>query len=111
MVKAYKGSNVGTGTTLQTICLTAPTITSCTSSSRSITLKWKKDPKVNGYEIKYTIGSSFKTIRAKNKATVKSVIKNLKKSKTYTIRMRAYKTVDKKSYYSAWSLAKKTVIR
>lgn len=111
MVKAYKGSNVGTGTTLQTIRLTAPTITSCTSSSKSITLKWKKNPKVSGYEIRYTIGSSSKTIRVKNKATVKSVIKNLKKGKTYTVHMRAYKTVDKKSYYSAWSSAKKTVIR
>ena len=111
MVKAYKGSSVGTGTTLKTIRLTAPAITSCTSRSRAITLKWKKNPKVTGYEIRYTIGSSSKTIRVKNKAAVKSVIKNLKKGKTYTVRMRAYKTVSKKTYYSTWSAAKKTVIR
>ena len=111
MVKAYKGSSVGTGTTLKTIRLTAPAITSCTSRSRTITLKWKKNPKVTGYEIRYTIGSSSKTIRVKNKAAVKSVIKNLKKGKTYTVRMRAYKTVSKKTYYSTWSAAKKTVIR
>ncbi|MCI5860258.1 MAG: hypothetical protein MR023_10780, partial [Blautia sp.] len=59
----------------------------------------------------YTIGSSSKTIRVKNKAAVKSVIKNLKKGKTYTVRMRTYKTVSKKTYYSTWSAAKKTVIR
>lgn len=111
MVKAYKGSSVGTGTTLKTIRLTAPAITSCTSRSRAITLKWKKNPKVTGYEIRYTIGSSSKTIRVKNKAAVKSVIKNLKKGKTYTVRMRAYKTVSKKTYYSTWSAAKKMVIR
>ncbi len=111
MVKAYKGSSVGTGTTLKTIRLTVPAITSCTSRSRAITLKWKKNPKVTGYEIRYTIGSSSKTIRVKNKAAVKSVIKNLKKGKTYTVRMRTYKTVSKKTYYSTWSAAKKTVIR
>ena len=111
MVKAYKGSSVGTGTTLKTVRLAAPAITSCTSRSRAVTLKWKKNPKVTGYEIRYTIGSSSKTIRVKNKAAVKSVIKNLKKGKTYTVRMRAYKTVSKKTYYSTWSAAKKTVIR
>lgn len=111
MVKAYKGSSVGTGTTLKTIRLTVPAITSCTSRSRAIILKWKKNPKVTGYEIRYTIGSSSKTIRVKNRAAVKSVIKNLKKGKTYTVRMRAYKTVSKKTYYSTWSAAKKTVIR
>lgn len=111
MVKAYKGSSVGTGTTLKTVRLAAPVITSCTSRSRAITLKWKRNPKVTGYEIRYTIGSSSKTIRVKNKAAVKSVIKNLKKRKTYTVRMRTYKTVSKKTYYSTWSAAKKTVIR
>ncbi|MEI3193178.1 MAG: fibronectin type III domain-containing protein [Lachnospiraceae bacterium] len=111
MVKAYKGSSVGTGTTLKTVRLAAPAITSCTSRSRAITLKWKKSSNVTGYEIRYTIGSSSKTIRVKNKAAVKSVIKNLKKGKTYTVRMRTYKTVSKKTYYSTWSAAKKTVIR
>lgn len=111
MVKAYKGSSVGTGTTLKTVRLAAPAITSCTSRSRAITLKWKKSSNVTGYEIRYTIGSSSKTIRVKNKAAVKSVIKNLKKGKTYTVRMRTYKTISKKTYYSTWSAAKKTVIR
>ena len=111
MVKAYKESSVGTGTTLKTVRLAAPVITSCTSRSRAITLKWKKSSNVTGYEIRYTIGSSSKTIRVKNKAAVKSVIKNLKKGKTYTVRMRTYKTVSKKTYYSTWSAAKKTVIR
>ena len=90
MVKAYKGSSVGTGTTLKTVRLAAPAITSCTSRSRAITLKWKKSSNVTGYEIRYTIGSSSKTIRVKNKAAVKSVIKNLIKGKTYTVRMRTY---------------------
>ncbi|SCG89308.1 Fibronectin type III domain [uncultured Clostridium sp.] len=111
MVKAYKGSSVGTGTTLKTVRLAAPAITSCTSRPRAITLKWKKSSNVTGYEIRYTIGSSSKTIRVKNKAAVKSVIKNLKKGKTYTVRMRTYKTISKKTYYSTWSAAKKTVIR
>ena len=111
MVKAYSGSTVGTGTTLSTVRLTRPAITNCTSKSRILTLKWKKNTKATGYEIKYTVGASSKTLKVRNKNTVKATIKNLKKGKTYTVRMRAYKTVGKKTYYSTWSAAKKTVIR
>lgn len=111
MVKAYSGSTAGTGTTLSTVRLTRPAITSCTSSSRAITLKWKKDTKVTGYEIRYTLGSSSKTVKVKSRNTVKSTIKNLKKGKSYTVRMRTYKTVGQKTYYSTWSVAKKVTVR
>ena len=112
MVRAYNGSVVSTGNSLNTVRITAPVITACSSKSgRTITLKWKKNSKITGYEIKYATGSSSKTVKVKNKNTVKYVLKNLKKGKTYTVRMRAYKTVNKKTYYSTWSSAKKSVAR
>ena len=35
--------------------------------------------------------------------TVSTVIKNLKQGKTYYVRIRTYKTVGGKKYYSEWS--------
>ena len=111
MVKAYSGSTVGTGTALRTIRITRPAITACTSSSRAITLKWRKNAQVTGYEIRYTVGASSRTLKVRSRNTVKAVIRNPKKGRTYTIRLRAYRTVSGKTYYSAWSAAKKAVVR
>lgn len=41
---------------------------------------------------------------------VTRVIGNLTKGKTYYVRVRAYKKVSGKTYYSAWSAAKKRAI-
>lgn len=38
--------------------------------------------------------------------TTKATIKSLKAKKTYYVRVRTYKNVDGKKYYSAWSSAK-----
>ena len=86
-------------------------ITACTSSSRAITLKWRKNAQVTGYEIRYTVGASSRTLKVRSRNTVKAVIRNPKKGRTYTIRLRAYRTVSGKTYYSAWSAAKKAVVR
>lgn len=111
MVKAYNGNSEGNGTTLSTVRLNTPTVTSCTSKSKAITLKWKKNTKVSGYQIKYINGSSVKTIKVNQKTAVKYVIKKLKKGKKYTIQMRSYKKVSKQTCYSGWSAAKKIVVR
>lgn len=111
MVKAYSGSTVGTGTALRTVRINRPVITACTSSSRAITLKWRKNAQVTGYEIRYTVGTSSRTLKVRSRNTVKAVIRNPKKGRTYTIRLRAYRTVSGKTYYSAWSAAKKAVVR
>ena len=39
--------------------------------------------------------------------TVKKVIKSLKAKKYYYVRVRTYKTVGGKKYYSSWSKSKK----
>ena len=70
---------------------------------------WKRNKKVTGYQISYSMSSDFsgekiKTVK-KNK-TVKLVLKKLKKNKKYYVRIRTYKTVGGKKYYSSWSKAK-----
>lgn len=111
-VKAYKGSTVGEGTSLKKVYVAPPTLRNCTSqSAKSVTVYWKKDSNITGYQLKYTIGSTSKTVTIKKNATVKYVIKNLTKGKTCTVRIRGYRTVGGKTYYSVWSSAKKTVVK
>lgn len=111
-VKAYKGSTVGEGTSLTKVYVAPPTLRNCTSqSTKSVSVYWKKDSNITGYQLKYTVGSTSKTVTIKKNATVKYVIKNLTKGKTCTVRIRGYRTVGGKTYYSVWSSAKKTVVK
>ena len=73
---------------------------------KQITVSWKKDKTVTGYEIQYALNKSFKgakKVTIKKAATVKTVIKKLKAKKLYYVRIRGYKTVKKVKYVSAWS--------
>lgn len=81
-----------------------------TPYKKSIKVRWTKQPtKTSGYQIQYATNKSFKkakkiTVKG-NKNTAKT-IKKLKRHKRYYIRVRTYKTVDGKKYYSKWSKAK-----
>lgn len=68
---------------------------------------------VKGYQIKYFTSKKFtkkttKTVKVKK--TTKTVTK-LKKKKTYYAKVRAYKMVNGKTYYSKWSTVKKVKVR
>ena len=89
----------------------ATSITKLTAAKKAFTVKWKKAAGVTGYQIQYSLKSNFsgaKTVKIKKAATLSKKIAKLKSKKKYFVRIRAYKTVNKKTYYSAWS-AKKTV--
>lgn len=91
--------------------LTSPTnMTATNTKTRSITVKWGKNTKATGYEVRYKLGSTTKTVKVTSASTVSKVIKSLTKGKTYTVDVRAYKTVSGTTYYSAWSTAKKVKI-
>ena len=71
-----------------------------------ITVTWKKGAAITGYEIEYSLKKNFsasKTVTVSGAATVKTQIKNLKPGKIYYVRIRAYKKVGSKKYYSEWS--------
>lgn len=80
---------------------------------KKMTVKWKKNTKASGYQIKYSTKSSFKSSKTKTAAKKLSSkqLKNLKKNKTYFVKIRSYKKVSGKKYYSAWSDVKKIKIR
>lgn len=75
---------------------------------------WKKQRKgITGYQIQYSKKKGFskaKTVLVKKTKTSKKISK-LERNKTYYIRVRTYKKVGGKKYYSTWSEAKKVVVR
>jgi len=85
-----------------------------TAGKQQLTVKWKKGSGITGYEVQYSLKKSFagaKKVTIKKAATVKTVLKNLTTGKTYYVRIRAYKTVSGKKYYSAWSKAKSAKVK
>ncbi len=80
-----------------------------TKKKRTITVKWKKISGVNGYQISMATKKKgkYKVIKTVTKAgTVKYTKKKLKKGKKYFFRVRTYKTVNGKKYFSSWSAIK-----
>ena len=90
------------------------TITSVKAQSKAFTVKWKKKSGITGYQIQYSTNSKFKkgnkSIKIKNAKTNSKRIKGLKVAKKYYVRVRTYKLVKKKSYYSSWSKKKSVTI-
>lgn len=71
----------------------------------------KKAASVTGYQIQYGTKKNFKGAKAvKTKATTKTLTK-LTKNKKYYVRVRTYKVVSGKTYYSSWSGSKTVTIK
>ena len=111
------GKNRCTGTVTKTFKILPRQTTylkKATSGKKKITLKWKRQKNITGYQIQYSRKSSFKgakTVTIKNNKTVKKTIKKLKSKKWYFFRIRVYKTVGGKKYYSDWNSSGYTQVR
>lgn len=85
-------------------------IDSISALSAGFTAKWKKQTsQTTGYQVQYSTSSSFKsvkTITIKKNSTISQSVNNLKGSTKYYVRVRTYKTVGNKDYYSSWSSVK-----
>lgn len=95
--------------------LPATSITSLSAKDNGFKIKWKKKSGITGYQIQYSTNSKFKkkdskTIKVKQAKTNSKRIKGLKVAKKYYVRVRTYKLVKKKSYYSSWSKKKSVTI-
>ena len=93
-----------------------PAISSLTSpKTKQILVKWSKNKKATGYQIQYSTSSTFakgnKTVTVKGASKVSKTISKLKSKKKYYVRIRTYKTVNGKKYYSAWSAKKKVTTK
>lgn len=80
-----------------------------------LTASWTKSPGgVGGYQLQYGLKKNFsgaKKATVSKAATVKKVLKSLKRGKVYYVRIRAWKEVGGKTYWSAWSGAKKAKVK
>ncbi len=109
----------GTSTLYKTVTtyqVARPTLSSLTSpKTRQMLVKWGRNAKATGYVIQYSTSSKFasgnKTVTVKAAATVSRTISRLTAKKRYYVRVRTYKTVGGKNYYSAWSAVKNVVTK
>lgn len=80
------------------------------TKSKYIKASWSKDTAVNGYQVQLATNSSFtsglKKASITKNATTSYTFKNLKKGKTYYVRVRSYKKVGNTVYYSAYKTGK-----
>ena len=76
---------------------------------RKLKAYWNRNSQVDGYQLQYGTSKNFtgcKTVTLKSNQCTGSVRTGLKKNATYYVRIRTYKRVSGKTYYSDWSKVK-----
>jgi uncharacterized repeat protein (TIGR02543 family) len=104
-----KGSYTGTKKATFSIVPKKASISTVKAAKGSATVKWKKAAsaqKITGYNVLYRVKGGKWMNRTLSASTAQTVVKGLKKGKTYEFRLRAYKTVGGVKYCSAWSATK-----
>lgn len=110
----FKGKYEGTKKLTFTIKPAKAALSKVTAGSKQATVAWKAVSGATGYEVQYSTSSklrSSKTATVKKGSTKKTTIKKLTKGKKYYFRVRAYKTIDGKKVYGAWSSVKSVKIK
>lgn len=84
-------------------------------AKKQLNISWKKDKNISGYEIQYSTSSKFtkkstKTVKV-GKSSTNLNVKKLKSKKKYYVRLRSYKTVNGKKYYSSYSNVKNSKVK
>ena len=94
-------------------------LSSVTASSKGFTVKWRAQKtkmatsNITGYQIQYStnkkfpLGKKTKSVNVTNYKKTSKKITKLSASKKYYVRVRTYKTLNGKTYYSGWTAAKK----
>lgn len=106
----FTGDYEGSKTLYYTIIPAKPSLSKLTAQSKAIKVEWKKQTaQVTGFQIQYSTSSTFsgaKTVTVSKNSATSQTIKSLSAKKKYYVRIRTYKTVGDKKYYSAWSGSK-----
>ena len=69
-------------------------------TSKKITIEWNQNKEISDYEISYTFENKVKTINVHNNNKHNL---SLEGNKKYTFRIRGYKIINNKIYYTSWS--------
>lgn len=77
--------------------------TPVSKTGSKIGVSWEKSPGAAAYEVSYATSSNGTYKVAGTTKELSYTIEKLTSGKTYYVRVRAYKTVDSKKYYSAYS--------
>ena len=96
------------------IILKPGNISELKAGRKSASVKWSKISGAAGYQLQYSTSKKFsksKTVKILGTAKNKQTIKSLSSQKTYYVRIRAYKTVNGKKWYGAWSKSKKCCVK
>lgn len=80
----------------------ATTIKSITSTTSSITIKWKKVPNALGYQVGYKPAGCYDRVYKKCSGTSYTV-KNLKSASRYEVHVRPYYKIDGKTVYADYA--------
>ena len=91
-----------------------PEMKKLTAGKKKFTVQWKKDKKTDGYQVQYSTDKKFKkNVKSVNvsKKNTKTTVKKLKKGKTYRVRVRSYKKINGKKYYSGWGKVKSVKVK
>ena len=113
----FKGNYSGTAIIKLTIKPKKETLSSLKSTKKKkMTVKWKKDKTVTGYQIQYSTSKKYakkstKTVTISKKSTTSKTISKLKSKKKYYVRIRAYKKSSGKKIYGAWSKTKTVKVK
>jgi Fe-S cluster assembly iron-binding protein IscA len=107
-----KGNYTGTKTLYFNINPAGTTVSKLTKGNRKITATIsKKSLQVSGYQVQYSTSKKFTSAKTKTLTsykTTKTTLSGLKAKTTYYVRVRTYKKVNGKTYYSKWSNYKYT---
>ena len=108
-----KGRYTGVTKTTYKIIPKGTTLKTPKRGKKAVTVKWRKQSakmaksRITGYRIMLATNSKFtknkKTVDVKGYKKVSKKIRKLKGGKKYYIKIRTYKTVNGKRYYSNWS--------
>ena len=113
----FKGNYSGTAIIRLTIKPKKEKLSSLKSTrKKKMTVKWKKDKTVTGYQIQYSTSKKYakkstKTVTISKKSTTSKTISKLKSKKKYYVRIRAYKKSAGKKIYGAWSKTKTVKVK
>jgi hypothetical protein len=107
------GNYSGTKTYAYYINPKGTTLSSVSAKSKGFTVKWNKQSnQTTGYQIQYSTRSDFSnaaTIYGGNANTTSKTITGRAGNTRYYVRIRTYKNIGGKYFYSSWSSAKSVV--
>ena len=104
------GGFIGTKTATFKIVPKGTSVSKATGKKKALSVTWKKQAtQTSGYEVMIATNARFsdaKTVKVAGALKVGATLKALKAKTKYYVKVRTYKTVGGKAYFSSWSAVK-----